>query len=94
MSNCRLTLTLPLVCAGKLEGNSLTQTTTNTDCVTAQAGAAIYRNTLIANGTGYGVNAASGISIPVAGNVMFTGLGSNVTNTVTTPYNVIDSHVQ
>lgn len=80
--------------AGRMEGGTVIEMTgTDKHAVEVEAGAKFFDTTLIATGTGKSISATSAISIPVAHCRMNNGLHANVTNTISTPCNVIDSAV-
>ena len=53
----------------------------------------VYASTLVASGSGKCIDAASAQTVTAAHCIMNTSVGANVTNTVSTPYNVEDATV-
>ncbi len=69
-------------------------TSANIDAVLLVGDAAkLYKNILIANGTGKSVNAAGAQNVVSAGNLMNLGLGANVTNLVALSTDLTDSNI-
>lgn len=97
MKGCRVTglqNTLRLT-GGSIDDCYFTATADDTDCLTLlDSNSKIYNSTLIATGTGKSINAGSALNVVSAHNRMNLGLGANVTNLVTTPYDVVDSNIE
>jgi len=79
---------------GHIENCRLKMGASNQDCILITDGNTVILNsTLISTGTGNSIDAASALNVVAAHCRMNTALGGNVTNLVSTPYNVVDANV-
>ena len=89
-------LTLSVVCpsvhgtfTGYMDGCRWEVTGSNRSALNVATGAKIHNSTLIGTGSGYSITAAAAATVEIVHCRLNKGLGANVTNSCTTPYNAV-----
>jgi hypothetical protein len=85
--------TYGLLCGGLMERCTIEVAASNSHCITVVDGARVYDCTLIASGTGMSVAASSNVHVRIAHCRMNNGIGTNVTNDIEAPCNVVDADI-
>lgn len=93
MYSCVTNGRLNAVVTGIIEDTDITVAAVDHTAVLVATGARIKRCMLVGNGTGFSVDAPSAASVQIYLCACNLGFGANVTNIITTPYNVNDTGI-
>lgn len=85
---CKMRGRLNATVSSRIAATDIIADGTNEDAVLVNSSAIITRCTLVGTGSGFSVNAASPVTPAIYLCAMNLGFGANVTNLITTPYNV------